>query len=265
MRYNARNLYLRRTKMKSILTNFVTGISFLILFVAGAAFSEFVLHGKDATNSDTIILSATFRADKNIVPTNFSAHTYFTFANEIKSIDKDKKTKIDEIFSQIISVAKSSGICTGGSYAIEPRDFYSDNGERIIYQDLRASLDCEFAAERSSEYFDLTTKIYEILEKDKIISMSVAPLNSKISDAQTKTTKNELQSIILKDAKDYAQASSRDLGKTCKIVSIVFYDEFLNASENSNAILTGAKSDKSIPIVKEDNLSVSANFTFECN
>lgn len=245
--------------MKNLLTSVFTGIIFLILFIGGALFSQFVLGGQDGLNSRGTSILAHVEASQKVTPDKFVAFPKFSFKKDLKDLDKDAKNKIDEDFSQIVGLLQKSQICTGGSYSVEPVDTY-ENGLKSTSWQLYGSLDCEFETGKSGEYFDLINKINSILDKNKLINISVAALNSKVGEHVTAQIRAQLEQKIIEKAGAYAQNISQKLGKTCKLANISLVDASWRYFEGDQYALKAAE-----PLaIKNANLSMRGDLTLLC-
>ncbi|EAI3821862.1 hypothetical protein YN80_03715 [Campylobacter coli] len=243
------------------------GIGFLclVLFVAGVIFNvEFLNQNKTA---QTLNFSRNIETSMQAKPDIFRANINF-WANENLStqilLSNEDKIQISNTFNQILERSKKENFCSGGSFSLEPNFSYKDGVQTPKGQRLHANLECEFKADKLEDFNKLLNDLNSIVAKSEFIGISTPALEPKFSKQTLKDNKEKLYSDLLKKAYSYEKIYSLDLNKTCMLKNLNiesipnFYPRALNSMKSADNI------ELSLPIIKDEEQSISGTALFIC-
>ncbi|ELQ6736347.1 SIMPL domain-containing protein [Campylobacter coli] len=243
------------------------GIGFLclVLFVAGVIFNVEFLNKNKTTQ--TLNFSRSIETSMEAKPDIFHANINF-WANENLStqtfLSNEDKIQISNTFNQILERSKKENFCSSGSFSLEPNFSYKDGVQTPKGQRLHANLECEFTADKLENFNKLLNDLNSIIAKSEFIGISTPALEPKFSKQTLKDNKEKLYSELLKKAYSYEKIYSLDLNKTCilknlNIESIPnFYPRALNSMKSADNM------ELSLPIVKDEEQSISGTALIIC-
>ncbi|ANE35070.1 hypothetical protein CHL_1789 [Campylobacter hyointestinalis subsp. lawsonii CCUG 27631] len=252
--------------MKNFLTSLGTGILFLILFVAGAFFNEFLTAEKSFNANKSINFSRDIEVSKPIIPNLFVSEPNFV-ATEIlankTSLNSDEKAQISKLFSMIIDRVQKDGICVGGSYLVEPRISHKD--ESIVGQKLSAKLTCKFTKDKFLLYNELLNDIESILKNSDLVSVSMPLLVALADPKEIQKNEEELYDELLAKSLKLASHYSQTLGKNCSVsnLNLISLNPLPRAMQ-LNSAKQSSQIDLTLPIIKDEIQKASANVVYVC-
>lgn len=252
--------------MKNFLTSLGTGILFLILFVAGAFFNEFLTAEKSFNANKSINFSRDIEVSKSITPNLFVSEPNFV-ATEIlankTSLDTDEKAQISKLFSMIIERAKKDGICVGGSYSVEPRISYKDGAENIVGQRVNAHLTCTITKDKLPLYNELLNDIDSILKTSQFVAVSLPSLRAIVDLSEAQKNEEALYDELLQKSLKLEKHYSQTLGKNCS-VSNLNLSPSISRVASLNSMKESTQMDLALPIVKDEIQKASATVVYIC-
>lgn len=165
--------------------------------------------------------------------------------------------KIEANFAKNNQMIRSTDICKGGSFQINPRYRWDKSEKIFLGYEGYITYKCEF--EDIQKYHALTSGI--ILDGQKI---SLGKIEWIIDDETKTTLQKKLQSKALKFSISYAAFLSKELQKTCTAIRIDFEKD--REYQPMPVARTMALEAKEIaPIKEEKSLFQTAIYEFECN
>ncbi|ANE36560.1 hypothetical protein CIG11343_1582 [Campylobacter iguaniorum] len=257
--------------MKSFFTSLGTGIAFLLLFVAGAFFNEFITAQKVFDQNNEMTFSRQFDASSKMMPNLFVAEPKFSAKEALSTqINLDTKTKqeIANSFATITQKAQNSGICTGGSYSIEPNYSYENGKQSLSGQRLDAKLICSFKNDELKIYDELIKEIENIAANSEFIAVSTAVIRPSFAPQSLQSSQENLYDEIIKNAIKYEKHYSEVSQKICKIKDINFFAPSIsnllkhNFAYSSDRVANTALS--VAPALKEEDIQLNANVIYSC-
>lgn len=257
--------------MKNIAISLVMGLVFLIFFIGGVVVDENIIRpnieaqeNPDSALNNTIKVINDFEVSKKISINSFVANPKFISSPKLETminLSSDEKNSINETFSELISLAKDSGICTGGEYSINPLYNYNKSARTTVGQILNGDFICEFSKDKLNIYNDFVKKANEIVAKNDLVKMNTPAINPS-SSKMTKEDKYELQGKMIQKINENAKKLSSELKKVCAPSEISFY--FRENSPMPRLMKASSFSEASAPIVEDQKCQLRANVTFIC-
>ncbi|EAK0427827.1 TPA: hypothetical protein SEZ22_000847 [Campylobacter fetus] len=251
--------------MLNLLKKMAFALAFLVIFVAGVTFdAKFLMQNqfsdKELTFSRNVDESIKVEPSVFISEPRFVSSALLRNKSSLTTLEKDS---IKNTFNAIINRAKEDGICTGGSYSIEPSYSYENGKEVIVGQNANAKLSCKITKENLNLYNKFLADVDTILETNEFIS-SVTPAIRESSDPEVAAKNAEiLYDKIIQKALSFEKHYSEITNKLCTTKDINF--DIPPTLLRANYKTMSMQGDGiALPITDEQNQKLSANVIYMC-
>lgn len=224
--------------------------------------------------ANEINISKSFIQSGVIKPTMLFANIRIQSSTKLRNIgelSQKDRGNITTTLNAIIQEAKTSEICTGGSYSITPIVSYKDDKRDTIGQNVSFTLNCKFVNDDLKIYNALLKNINEKIENNPLLSLPQPETESQITQIEINAKKENLFADFLTKIPEITQRYSTLLNKQCEAKSISTKDNSslqipknvstkatINASTEADSTHTKA------PISNEVEVEIYINLELNC-
>lgn len=224
--------------------------------------------------ADDIVISKSFIQSGIIKPTSLFANIRIQSSAKLRNIgelNQKDRGSITSTLNNIIQEAKTSEICTGGSYSITPIVSYKDDKRNTIGQNVNFTLNCKFTNDTLHIYNALLKKINTNISENPLLTLPQPEVESQITQIEINTKKESLFTEFLATAPKIAKHYSTILNKTCIIKKINANDSTsvaiprqLMAKQAINATAEMDSTHTKAPISNEAEVEIHINVELNC-
>lgn len=253
----------------------------VFIFVAGAVLG---LAFFCETKVEQLVISQAISVEHKLAPETFTAQI------SVESTKKLEQTPALSAQEENALVVQAKEVCVGGEFGIETRT-YEDrrliNGKWSYIERtgifVRQGIACEFTKEQAKIYEDLLNALRANVAKSPYLRFNLPAITPIYTQEQIRAKTQTMRNEILAQAKQITKDYSKILSTKCRITSLRFsdrnnipqvaYKSSTPLSSNANAKYSSSAHEDaleaiqvadSLPVVKDGELQLSADFSIGC-
>ncbi|RDU61457.1 hypothetical protein [Helicobacter sp. MIT 14-3879] len=251
----------------------------LALFAGGIAFDIFVIKkfSKQATispNSPSVatIITQDLSAMSKNTPQNFHAYPIIKESIALRnaeSLGNEDRLMITQSFNETIKIINASKVCTGGSYNLQPIEYFAGNTLKRGYS-ASLNMECTFQASQKDNYQQVLNEIMNIANKNPLLEFGVPNITPFISQDEQRQSEQNLRGDLIIQAKELAAYYTKALALKCHLSKMTFHSiptprpYAFNAKSANYSSVSSEVNNIILPTPKEEEIELGAKVTLEC-
>ena len=261
------------------------------IFVAGAVLG---LAFFCETKVEQLVISQAISVEHKLAPETFTAQISVESTKKLEQTPalsaQEENALVELLQANNALVVQAKEVCVGGEFGIETRT-YEDrrliNGKWSYIERtgifVRQGIACEFTKEQAKIYEDLLNALRVNVAKSPYLRFNLPAITPIYTQEQIRAKTQTMRNEILAQAKQITKDYSKILSTKCHITSLRFSDRNntpqvaykssaplgsnANAKYSSSAhedTLEAIQVADSLPVVKDGELQLSADFSIGC-